>query len=127
MMYVIGSVSSAVLIGISTLIGYNLFNWVFSEYNVFLLSVSYIIWYIIVFLLAFMNASFIRKLVVKDSFAIVIGAVWACMIVAMLIYTWFKQPYVLGSIIVRVIATWFAIGTAVWTVIMVELWDQNTK
>lgn len=121
MMYVVGSVLSAVFIGISTLIGYNLFNWVFSKYNVFLLSASYLIWYIIVFLLAFMNASFIKNLVVKDSFAIVIGAIWAFMIVAMLIYTWFKQPYVLGSIIVRVIATWFSIGTAAWAVIMVGL------
>ncbi len=121
MMYIIGSVSSAVLIGISTLIGYNLFNWVFSKYNLFLLSVSYIIWYIVAVLLAFTNGLIIRNFVVKDSFAIVIGAVWACMIVAMLIYTWFKQPYVLGSIIVRVIATWFSIGIAVWTFIMVGL------
>ena len=128
MAYVIAGLLSAFILGGTVLLGYRLFNWAFATNDTFAVLGIYIGVGIAVLTLAFVNGLIgyvLADIKGNSSFGIVMGVLWAAVFVALAIYPWFKAPYTPGLIIVRVLGSFYSLGSALWTFIMVAL--MSTK
>lgn len=125
MIYVIESILSILLIAGSAFISYRLFNWAFSTNNIFFMNGAYIAWFVLIFLLVWSNGLAIHKFVENqkgmETFCNIVGIVWALLIIATVIYVWFKRPYSTGSVITRIIWSYFSLGLAAWMYLMINL------
>ena len=125
MIYAVISILSVISIGCTTLIGYCLFNWAFSTNNIFFINAAYLVWFAIIFPLAWHNGAAIHKLIKNEKeiqiSSVIAGIAWALSILAIAVYVWFKVPYSTGTVITRVIWSYISFALAAGTLLMITI------
>lgn len=125
MIYVIESVLSAALMALFIFISYLLFNGAFSTQNLLIIIGIYIVWFILAFLAPFADGSilytFADKIKNKSTISMIMGVIWAVIIILVSIYPWFKQPHNTDLIIIRALGNFFAFCSAMWAFLMVAM------
>ena len=125
--YAMIGLASTILLSITALTGYFLFNWAFSVGNIFAVIGAYIGLLIIAFSLAFANGCIAKQIHAPESSNLVVAWLWVGVLVASAIYPWFKTPYTAGLIVVRALGTYFCLAMAAWTFVMLNLMPTKNR
>lgn len=126
--YTIAGLLSACILGGAIFLGYRLFNWAFATHDTFALLGMYIATCVAALILTFVNGligTVLTYIKGSNPFGMIVGILWVGAFIAIALYPWFKSPYTMGTIIVRIVGSCFCLASAAWALIMMGL--MSTK
>lgn len=127
---IIASVISIGLIAATVFGGHRIFTWAFATGDASVVFGIYVAWYLGMLFLAFASGligSMFFANAQGNNFSITLAFVWVGLFILSAIYPWFKLPYTIWFVLIRVGGTLVFLATSVWVFLMIALMGTSTK